>query len=149
MKKLMMLGIFIVTAVILTGCGKEKSLTCTYTLDTNEVKGTMEYSFSFDKKGESLTKYDKKDTAEYIGDKKEEEIEEIYQSGLKACEDLKDFKGVKCDIEKENRKIIAHVEVKLKELDSDSTDVLFTQEAENKDYEGFKSMMEQTGFTCK
>ncbi len=33
MKKLMMLGLFIVTAVILTGCGKEKSLTCTYTLD--------------------------------------------------------------------------------------------------------------------
>ncbi len=149
MKKYRMLFLFTLMIVMLTGCGKEKSFTCTYDLDTNEIKTKMEYTFHFDKKGEKLISYEKKDTAEYLKEINEEDFEKDYQTVLKSCDDMKDLKGVECSIEKENKKLSSKIEVNLNDLDSDGKDSLFTREAEEKNYDEFKSMMEQTGFTCK
>ncbi len=52
MKKVVTI-IVLVSVLLLTGCGKGKSFTCTYDLDTEEMKATMEYTFNFDKKGNS------------------------------------------------------------------------------------------------
>lgn len=149
MKKLGMLLVGIVGITLLSGCGSSsKKLTCSY-----DVEGTpnskMEYTLTFDTKGEHLNSYILSVTASFDDKTSEEELKGEYEDTMKTCDAYKDMKGVTCDTKKQKNSITSELKVNLKELDDAEKEGLATFLLEDLTYENAKNLMESTEFKCK
>ena len=126
-------------ALLLTGCGGKKVLTCESSTNQDDFKETSRIVLTFDKKANITDMFAEVEISDF-----DEKLKEDLEKEMKStCDnDLKDIEEyASCDVSSKND----NVTVKL--LFSDKA-----KEESNKEYddiESYQKDLEQTGFTCE
>ncbi len=144
MKKMKILS-FLLVGLCLTGCGKGKKIECAYYEQSSDFKMTYDYTFNYDKSGDTLK------TLELIMDvefeNKEDLDEFIGQANNDVCEFVKGelssmSKNANCKSTEDNNKISITVTYKYDKLtDSEKENLPF-----NFTYNEFKELYESNTY---
>lgn len=110
-KKILVLTIFI---LILTGCGNDKILKCSFTDENSNSKMNTTQTFTFDKNGKNLKKFEVNTEYTYteqymnlisaLGEKLEDKID-----SKSICASYQNHEGISCNSKVDNNKIIINI----------------------------------------
>lgn len=147
MRKKIMFGLLLMV-VMVTGCGKGKTLTCTYKARDSFVDMNDKYTLKFDKKGENVNSITGVYTAIFL-DYSDDEVKKEYEKSKEECDGFNKLKGISCKVSLSGKKLERTEIVNVSELDSSSKDEASLDDIENLTYENAKERFVDAGFTCK
>lgn len=151
-RKYLFLAVIISVMFLVTGCSsnsKEKTMTCSRTMDQNEMKTSLSYKISY--KGDYVTRVKSEESIETSDtstlDTYKEQIEKIYSP-------YKDVKYYQYNVTIDGNKLISTVDINYEKID---TDELIKIDSANSQLindgkvkvSSVKSLYEQLGATCK
>ena len=151
-RKYLFLAVIISVMFLVTGCSsnsEEKTMTCSRTMDQNEMKTSLSYKISY--KGDYVTRVKSEESIETSDtstlDTYKEQIEKIYSP-------YKDVKYYQYNVTIDGNKLISTVDInyalidadKLIEIDSANSQLIKDGKVKISDV---KSLYEQLGATCK
>lgn len=151
-RKYLFLAVIISVMFLVTGCSsnsEEKTMTCSRTMDQNEMKTSLSYKISY--KGDYVTRVKSEESIETSDtstlDTYKEQIEKIYSP-------YKDVKYYQYNVTIDGNKLISTVDINYEKID---TDELIKIDSANSQLindgkvkvSSVKSLYEQLGATCK
>lgn len=151
-RKYLFLAVIISVMFLATGCSsnsEEKTMTCSRTMDQNEMKTSLSYKISY--KGDYVTRVKSEESIETSDtstlDTYKEQIEKIYSP-------YKDVKYYQYNVTIDGNKLISTVDINYEKID---TDKLIKIDSANSQLindgkvkvSSVKSLYEQLGATCK
>lgn len=151
-RKYLFLAVIISVMFLVTGCSsnsKEKTMTCSRTMDQNEMKTSLSYKISY--KGDYVTRVKSEESIETSDTSTlntyKEQIEKIYNP-------YKDVKYYQYDVRIDGNKLVSTVDINYEKID---TDKLIKIDSANSQLindgkvkvSSVKSLYEQLGATCK
>ena len=151
-RKYLFLAVIISVMFLVTGCSsnsEEKTMTCSRTMDQNEMKTSLSYKISY--KGDYVTRVKSEESIETSDTSTlntyKEQIEKIYNP-------YKDVKYYQYNVTIDGNKLISTVDInyalidtdKLIEIDSANSQLIKDGKVKISDV---KSLYEQLGATCK
>ncbi len=151
-RKYLFLAVIISVMFLVTGCSsnsEEKTMTCSRTMDQNEMKTSLSYKISY--KGDYVTRVKSEESIETSDtstlDTYKEQIEKIYSP-------YKDVKYYQYNVTIDGNKLISTVDINYEKID---TDKLIKIDSANSQLindgkvkvSSVKSLYEQLGATCK
>ncbi len=151
-RKYLFLAVIISVMFLVTGCSsnsEEKTMTCSRTMDQNEMKTSLSYKISY--KGDYVTRVKSEESIETSDTSTlntyKEQIEKIYNP-------YKDVKYYQYDVRIDGNKLVSTVDINYEKID---TDKLIKIDSANSQLindgkvkvSSVKSLYEQLGATCK
>ena len=151
-RKYLFLAVIISVMFLVTGCSsnsKEKTMTCSRTMDQNEMKTSLSYKISY--KGDYVTRVKSEESIETSDTSTlntyKEQIEKIYSP-------YKDIKFYQYNVTINGNKLVSTVDInyekidtkKLIEIDSANSQLIKNGKVKLSDV---RSLYEQLGATCK
>ncbi len=151
-RKYLFLAVIISVMFLVTGCSsnsEEKTMTCSRTMDQNEMKTSLSYKISY--KGDYVTRVKSEESIETSDTSTlntyKEQIEKIYNP-------YKDVKYYQYDVTIDGNKLISTVDINYEKID---TDELIKIDSANSQLindgkvkvSSVKSLYEQLGASCK
>ncbi len=145
MKKLMFLSFLVLTLSIVSGCGREKILTCTKSEDS--VGMTMNQNIITTFKGNKLTKINMSIDV-IVDDQYKSQIETIESSLKSQFSNYENQKGITFKTSSKDKTVNLNIIADLKNIDSKTKEKLEMAEAGEK-YKNVKADFENDGYKCK
>lgn len=145
MKKIFITLSLILLVFLVSGCSKEKTLSCSISVKTeNYGEQTTTYIMTFQK--DSLTKGE--ETVEIVLDEiMANYVDSFYQSFEEVASQYKDTEGLEATVEKIDRTIKFHLKADILAENQDLT-TIFNYDT-TKSYDELKKYFEENEYTCK